>query len=141
LHHIGDTSFKKWVLSQDRYDPAKYVFLDTVPTNELVTMLSLSDVHFYLTVPYVLSWSLINAMACGCAIVGSDTAPVREAIDDGVHGLLADFYDSDALAGLALKILRDPEGHCNLGENARQRVLERYDATRCHRQLVDFFTL
>ncbi len=139
LHHIGNTTFKKWVLAQDNYDPAKFVFLDTVPTNELVTMLSLSDVHFYLTVPYVLSWSLINAMSCGCAIVGSDTEPVREAIDNGVHGLLADFYDVEALAGLAVKILRNPGGYRHLGESARQRVLERYDAKVCHRQLHEFF--
>jgi glycosyltransferase involved in cell wall biosynthesis len=139
LHHIGNQSFKQWVLAQDTYDPARYRFLDLVSTPELVTMLNLSDVHFYLTVPYVLSWSLINAMACECTIVGSATAPVQEAVDDGVHGLLADFYDVEGLADRAVRVLRDPNGHRHLGQNARQRVLERYEGNRCNQQLVEFF--
>jgi glycosyltransferase involved in cell wall biosynthesis len=139
LHHIGPTSFKEWVLSQDQYDPEKYRFLGLVPTAELPTLFNLSDVHFYLTVPFVLSWSLINAMSCGCAIVASNTEPVREVIDHGVHGLLADFYDIDGLTKLALQILRAPEAHHPLREQARQRVLERYDGRICHQQLIDFF--
>jgi glycosyltransferase involved in cell wall biosynthesis len=139
MHHIDKPSFKQWVLAQDHYDPERYRFLDLIPTTDLVTMLNLSDVHFYLTVPYVLSWSLINAMACECTIVGSATAPVLEALDDGVHGLLADFYDVEGLAERAVRVLRDPQAHRHLGQNARARVLERFEAGRCHRQLVQFF--
>jgi glycosyltransferase involved in cell wall biosynthesis len=139
MHHIGKQSFKQWVLSQDNYDPARYRFLDLIPTPDLVAMLNLSDVHFYLTTPYVLSWSLINAMSCECTIVGSATAPLQEAIDDGVHGLLADFYDVGGLADRAVRVLRDPESHRHLGQNARQRVLERYESSRCNQQLVEFF--
>lgn len=139
LHHIGGLSFKQWVLSQDSYDPAKYHFLGLIPTVELPTLFALSDVHFYLTVPFVLSWSLINAMSCGCAIVASDTQPVREAIDDGVHGWLAGFDDVDGLTELALRLLREPETSRPMRERARQRVLERYDGRLCHQQLIDFF--
>jgi glycosyltransferase involved in cell wall biosynthesis len=139
LHHIGNQTFKQWVLSQDEYDLSRFHFLGLIPTPELAALYNLSDLHFYLTVPYVLSWSLIQAMAAGCTILGSDTAPVREAIDPGMHGLLADFYDVDALAAEAVKVLRDPGQFRPLGKAARERVLERYDSRVCIEQLVKFF--
>jgi glycosyltransferase involved in cell wall biosynthesis len=138
-HHIGKQSFKQYVLSQDSYDLSKFHFLGLIPPADLATLYNLSDLHVYLTVPYVLSWSLVMAMASGCTILGSATAPVQEVIDHGVHGLLADFYDVDALAALALRVLRDPAGHRALGAAARQRVMERYEKGRCIGQLVEFF--
>jgi glycosyltransferase involved in cell wall biosynthesis len=138
-HHIGNQTFKQYVLGQDHYDPARYHFLGLIPTPDLVNLYSLSDVHFYLTVPYVLSWSMIMAMSCACTIVGSATAPVEEAIDDGVHGLLTDFYDVEGLAERAVRVLRQPQEFRHLGAAARQRVLERYEDNLCHRQLVEFF--
>jgi glycosyltransferase involved in cell wall biosynthesis len=139
LHHIGNQTFKQWVLSQDEYDLSRFHFLGLIPTNELAALYNLSDLHFYLTVPYVLSWSLIQAMAAGCTILGSDTAPVREAIDPGVHGLLKDFYDVEGLAAEGVKVLRDPGQFRHLGQAARARVLERYDSAVCINQLVKFF--
>jgi len=138
-HYIGKQSFKQYVLSQDEYDLSKFCFLGLVPTNELATLYNLSDLHIYLTVPYVLSWSLVMAMASGCTILGSATAPVREVIDSGVHGLLEDFYDVDALAAQALRVLRDPAAHRALGTAARARVLERYEKAHCVGKLIDFF--
>jgi glycosyltransferase involved in cell wall biosynthesis len=127
LHHIGKRSFKQWVLEHDSYDLNKFHFLGRIPPEDLAQLYSLSDLHVYLTVPYVLSWSLVQAMAAECTIVGSATAPVQEVIEDGVHGLLADFYDVDALAARALEVLRDPPAHRHLGSAARARVLERYE--------------
>jgi glycosyltransferase involved in cell wall biosynthesis len=57
LHHIGNRTFKQWALEQDSYELERFHFLGRIPTDELVTMYSLSDLHAYLTVPYVLSWS------------------------------------------------------------------------------------
>jgi glycosyltransferase involved in cell wall biosynthesis len=139
LHHIGKQSFKQYVLSQDKYDLSKFQFLGLIPTTELPTLYSLSDLHVYLTVPYVLSWSMVQAMACGCVILGSATPPVQEFLDDGVHGLLADFYDVDGLTERALRVLRDPGQYRSLGEAARARVLERYELSLCVSQLVQFF--
>jgi glycosyltransferase involved in cell wall biosynthesis len=138
-HHIGNQSFKQYVLSQDNYDLSKFHFFGLIPTTELATLYNLSDLHFYLTAPYVLSWSLVMAMAAGCTILGSATAPVQEVIDDGVHGLLADFYDVDGLAARAVRVLRDREQYRPLGAAARQRVLERYEKGRCIDELVQFF--
>jgi glycosyltransferase involved in cell wall biosynthesis len=139
LHHIGNQTFKQYVLSQDSYDLSRFHFLDRIPLDELATLFNLSDLHFYLTVPYVLSWSLIQAMASGCTVLGSRTAPVEEAIDAGVHGLLHDFYDVEGLADEAVKVLSDPGQFRHLGQAARQRVLERYDSRVCIEQLVQFF--
>ena len=104
-----------------------------------MTLYSLSDVHIYLTVPYVLSWSLLQAMAAECRVVGSATAPVQEVIDSGVHGLLADFYDVDALAANALRMLHDPPAFAHLGAAARARIEEHYEKKQCIAQLVAFF--
>jgi glycosyltransferase involved in cell wall biosynthesis len=82
---------------------------------------------------------MIQAMANGCVVLGSATPPVQEVIEDGVNGLLADFYDVDALADKAIRALRDPAGHRPLGDAARQRVLERYEKSLCINQLVKFF--
>jgi glycosyltransferase involved in cell wall biosynthesis len=137
--HIGNCTFKDWVLAQDNYDLSKFHFMGVIPTQDLPVMYSLSDLHIYLTVPYVLSWSMIQAMANACVILGSATAPVQEAIDDGVNGLLADFYDVDGLAEKAIRVLRDPAAHRPLGAAARQRCLERYEKTLCINQLVRYF--
>jgi glycosyltransferase involved in cell wall biosynthesis len=110
-----------------------------IPTQELSTLFSLGDIHMYLTTPYVLSWSMVQAMSNQCTIIGSATAPVQEAIDDGVHGLLADFYDVDGLAARAVQVLKDPEQYRYLGNAARARVLERYEGRKCIGQLVEYF--
>ena len=140
LHHIGkDKSFKQYVLENDSYDLSRIHFLGLIPIQDLIKLYNISDLHMYLTVPYVLSWSMIQAMSSGCTIVGSATPPVQEAIDDGVHGLLADFYDVDALTEKALQVLRAPEEHKHLGQAARERVMERYEKTKCIDQLVELF--
>ena len=102
-------------------------------------LLRATTVHVYLTVPFVLSWSLIEAMAAGCCIVGSDTAPVRETIDDGVHGLLADMRAPASLADRIATALDDAGLRSRLGRAARDRAVARYalsDRLPEHRALV-----
>src|SRR5439155_17898785 len=139
LHHIGKKTFREYVLSQDTYDLSKFHFLGMIPVTDLPTLFSLSDLHIYLTTPFVLSWSMVDAMANECVILGSATAPVQEVIEDGVHGLLADFYDVDGLAEKAIQVLRDPAAYRPLARAARQRVLERYEKELCIGQLISFF--
>lgn len=87
----------------------------------------LSDLHVYLTVPFVLSWSCLDAMACGCTVLGSDTAPVREVIADGENGLLCDFFDDAAMAERALEMLAAPDEHRErLGAAAARTIADRY---------------
>ena len=126
LKHTGGTSFKEWVLAQDEYDLERIRFLGNVSPAVLSHVLSLSDLHVYLTVPFVLSWSMLDAMACGCVVLGSDTAPVREVIRDGENGLLRNFFDVDGLAGAVVDVLKEPGDYRPLGEAARATVEQRY---------------
>ena len=126
LRRTGGKTFKQWILEQDDYDLERIKFVGRVPPDVLSQVMSVSDLHIYLTVPFVLSWSLLDAMSCGCTILGSDTEPVREVIEDGRTGLLRDFFDVDGLTEAALAVLRDPISYQHLGENARALVEERY---------------
>ena len=126
LRGTGGRTFKQWVLEQDEYDLTRIRFLGNVDPRILAYLLSLSDLHIYLTVPFVLSWSMLNAMACGAVVLASDTEPVREVIRDGVNGILRGFFDPDGLAEAALEVLKDPGACADLGRAARQTVEERY---------------
>ncbi|WP_331351721.1 glycosyltransferase, partial [Cellvibrio sp. UBA7671] len=89
--------------------------------------LQLSTVHVYLTYPFVLSWSLLEAMSVGCAIVASDTAPVREVIKHNETGLLVDFFDVNAIAQQVSYLLRNPKERQRLGEIARGFIVRQYE--------------
>ncbi len=108
-------------------DPARVHFLDQVPRNVFLRLMQVSRCHVYLTYPFVLSWSMLEAMSAGALVVGSDTAPVREVIEDGVNGLLVDFFDSRALAGRVVEALAEPQRFSALRERGRQTIVERYD--------------
>lgn len=110
----------------------------TLPA-QLARLFSLSDLHVYLTVPFVLSWSLLDALACGCTVVASKTEPVREVIVHEKNGLLADFYDLDCLTELSLRVLRDSEGYRRLGEAGATIICEKYALERTLPQTVEFY--
>jgi len=89
--------------------------------------LKVSSVHVYLTVPFVLSWSFMEAMSAGCALACSDSPPVREVAEDGKHCLMFDFFDAKALADRVDNLLEDRALAARLGAAARRRVIEQYD--------------
>jgi glycosyltransferase involved in cell wall biosynthesis len=106
---------------------ARVHFLGTIPYETFIALLQLSTVHVYLTYPFVLSWSLLEAMSAGCAIVASNTAPLQEAIRDGETGRLVDFFDVKRLADRVCELLDQP-GECRrLGTNAREFAKANYD--------------
>jgi glycosyltransferase involved in cell wall biosynthesis len=139
LKFIREKSFKEFVLKHDTYDLDRLLFLGPVPPAELARLLSLSDLHLYLTVPFVLSWSLLDALACGCVVLASDTAPVREFIRPGETGLLENFFDADALAATALRVLADPAAYRPLGEAGRRLIEARYSLDVIIPQMVAFY--
>ena len=116
---------------EGNYNPSNVLFVGQLPYDDFLKLLKISCAHVYLTYPFVLSWSLLEAMSSGCAIVGSSTAPVAEAIDDGVHGLLVDFFDPKAIAEAISQLLRDTSLAKELGVNAHHRAVDRYSLEHC----------
>ncbi len=112
-------------------DLSRVHFLDFLPYDRFMTLLQISSVHIYLTHPFVLSWSLTEAMSVGCKIVGSDTAPVQEVIAHGENGLLTPFHDESAIAEAVTKLLSEPGRWEALGRAARNTILEKYDLRVC----------
>ena len=108
-------------------DWARVHFLGHIPYQYFVPLLQLSTVHVYLTYPFVLSWSLLEAMSVGCAIVASDTQPLREAIRHDDTGRLVDFFDVPGLANDVCALLDDPVARQRLGANARAFAQATYD--------------
>ena len=102
-------------------------FLGTIDYPRFTNLLQVSRVHVYLTYPFVLSWSLLEAMSVGCTIVASDTQPLHEAIKHNETGLLVDFFDHDALAHSVSRLLDDETASDRLGEAARVFAIENYD--------------
>ena len=139
LNYTKEKTFREHVLKQDEYNLSKFLFIGALPPWQLARLLSLSDLHVYLTVPFVLSWSLLDALACSCTVVASNTEPVREVIVHDENGLLADFYDLDRLAELSLQVLRDPEGHRRLGEAGAALIREKYALARTLPQTIEFY--
>jgi len=116
----------------DRVDWSRVHFLGQVPYADYQKIIQISRCHIYLTMPFVLSWSLLETMSMEATIVAADVAPVREAMTHGKTGLLVDFHDPQALARQVIKVLEKPEDFAHLGPAARQHVIKEYDfLTKC----------
>ena len=122
----GGKTFKDWILSQDDYDRSRFAFTGPLPEADLARLLAVSDLHVYLTVPFVLSWSLFDALACGAVVLASDTAPVRELIAHERTGLLAPFFDVDGFAATANRVLDDPGAFTPLGRAGTELIRAKY---------------
>lgn len=111
-------------------DPSRVHFLGKVPHARMLAALRLSTAHVYYTYPFVLSWSLVEAMASGCYVVGSDTGPVRDAIEDGVNGRLLPFFDVHALSEVLIAACRDPQTSAPLRAAARETAVARFSRAK-----------
>lgn len=110
-----------------RVDMKRITFVGHLPHTVLTELMQVSAVHVYLTYPFVLSWSMLEAMSCGCLIVGSRTAPVEEVIEHGRNGLLVDFFDPSAIAATVADALERREALRPLREAARADAIRRFD--------------
>lgn len=109
----------------------RMVHIPWLAPDQLVRLFQVSAAHVYLSVPFVLSWSLLEAMACGSLIVGSDTPPVREVVTDGVNGLLAPFHDTQALARRIEEAVLRGTMLGGLRRAARATIVSGYERERC----------
>ncbi|MDM0035222.1 glycosyltransferase family 4 protein [Variovorax sp. J22P271] len=108
------------MLAETGIDTTRVHFLGQIPHALYLKVLQVSAAHVYLTYPFVLSWSMLEAMASGCLLVGSDTAPVREVLRDGENGHLVDFFDVQGIAHKVLEVLHSPQRQIPLRANARE---------------------
>ncbi len=110
-----------------RLDLSRVHFMGKVPYSTFVSLMQVSRAHAYLTYPFVLSWSMMEAMSAGALVIGSDTAPVREVIRHGENGLLVDFFDIKGWSETITEALAQPDRFLKHRKAARQTVLDRYD--------------
>lgn len=129
-------SWKQWAQEEAGLNPARTHWLGALQTDDYHAVLAHSQAHLYLTVPFVLSWSLLEAMAAGCPIVASGTPPVAEAIRHGKEGVLVPFSDPGAIAdGLEL-LLKDAVLAEKLRIQAQERAT-RYSAEKGIQRWLD----
>lgn len=130
-------TWREVMLAEVQVDPERVHFLGHVPYGDFRKVLQVSAAHVYLTYPFVLSWSMLEAMSSGCLIIGSRTPPVEEAVEDGVNGVLVDFFRPEEVADRVIAALADPGAFQDIRRNARETVRDRYELTRCFNQQLD----
>ncbi|MCC5955889.1 MAG: glycosyltransferase family 4 protein [Natronohydrobacter sp.] len=122
-----------------RLDLSRVHFLGRVPYGDYRRLIQISRAHAYLTIPFVLSWSMLEAMAMGACVIASRTGPVEEVITDGVNGRLVDFFDLESWAEELIDALARPERQGQLRMAARATIIENYDLKRvCLPWLIRF---
>jgi len=137
----GGKSWKDVFLDEvkDKVDQSRIHYVGRIPYPDLLNVLRVGRAHAYLSYPFVLSWSMLEAMSLGCVVVGSDTPPVAEAIADGITGHLVDFFDTEAWADKLTEVLSDPAAQVPIRTAARQNIIDTYDLqTICLPQLMGF---
>jgi len=121
------------MLREVEIDPARVHFLGRLAYQDYLRLLQVSAAHVYLTVPFVLSWSMLEAMSAGCLVIGSATPPVLEVIEDGVNGVLVDFFSPETIAARVIDVLAHPARYAAI-RSAELRKQQRND-----QQLVEAF--
>jgi glycosyltransferase involved in cell wall biosynthesis len=120
-------SWREYLAGEVPLDPARVHFLGPVDYETYLRVLQVSAVHVYLTVPFVLGWSAMEALAAGCLMVGSDTAPVAEVIEHGKNGFLVDLRSPEAIAEQVLDALANRSAYARMRDSARSTIVGRYD--------------
>ena len=127
----GGGTWRQAMAEEVTVDPARVIFLGRIPRADYLRLLQVSAAHVYLTVPFVLSWSMLEAMAAGCLVIGSATPPVQEVIEDGGNGLLVDFFAPAAIADRVVEALAHRQRFAAQRQAARWTALSRYSLARC----------
>lgn len=105
-------------------------FVGKIPYLDYVSLLQVSAAHIYLTYPFVLSWSMLEAMSAGAPLIASSTPPVLEVVERDVNGVLVDFFDVDGLAQSAIDVLAHPRKYLQMRKAARKTIMDKYDLAK-----------
>ncbi len=131
-------TYKQLMLNKVPLDLNRVHFTGLLPYNQYLQVLQASSVHVYLTRPFVLSWSMLEALSTGCLIVASSTAPVTEVIEDGVNGLLVDFFSPEEICDRVEEVLDHPNQMSSIRTKARETILEKYDLAKLLSQHLEW---
>ena len=129
-------SYREDVLEELDLPLDRIHFLGKVPYDTYLTVLQISTVHLYLTIPFVLSWSLLEAMSAECLIVASDTAPVQEVITHNKNGFLVDIHSVEDIAQSLHHALDQSNDHRHIKQAARETIINNYNLTECLKQQI-----
>jgi glycosyltransferase involved in cell wall biosynthesis len=135
---LRGVDWKARALGANAIDPARLHFVGTLGPEGYRRLLRRSDAHVYLSVPFVLSWSMLEAMSVGCAIVASDTAPIRE-VADATEVRLVDMRSPEAIADAVIATLGDPTGNRAMRACARARAMGSHQQADCHALKLSLF--
>lgn len=136
--NIAEPSFKDYVMKKHPYDLNRFHFVEWVSEPALRDLFRLSDCHFYWTVPFTLSWSLLQSMATGCAVVASNSAPVRDAIQQDGNGFLVPPYDLEQIKQSLLEVIAEPSRVRTARRLARETAIDLFSFETCLPQLAQF---
>ena len=128
-------NYREKLQKEVSYDKNRVHFLGKLPYADYLTMLQISSTHVYLTVPFVLSWSMLEAMAVGCVVIGSNTAPVSEVIN-GKNGLLVDFFSPSEIAAKVDNVLKNraSKKYSAIRKNARETIVNNFNTQKSIQQ-------
>lgn len=122
-------TYKTMMLDElrDKLDPNRVHFTNWAPKDVYRNILQVSSAHVHLTYPFLLSWSMLEAMSVGAPVIASDTAPVREMIRHEENGLLFDFFDTNGLVNQIVRVLEDKDLREKIIENGKNEVVKRFN--------------
>lgn len=135
---LSHGSYKQMMLKKLDLDMSRIHFVGGLTFNDYLKILQISSVHIYSTMPFVLSWSIMEAMACECCVVASSTAPVLEVIKNNENGLLFDFYNVNKLVEKVEFALNNPTKAAEIRKNARLTILEKYELKNCLAKQLEY---
>lgn len=135
---LYNDTFKQKMLRELDLDLNRLHFVGPLMYKDYVKLLQVSTAHVYLTYPFVLSWSFLEAMASGCCIIASDTAPVKEVMQDGYNGILTDFFDVNALTDKINMVLNDRDKYKHITDTVRLTIAEKYNLKQCLPRQIEF---
>lgn len=128
-------SYREKLSQEESFDQNRVHFLGKLSYTDYLSVVQISSAHVYLTVPFVLSWSMLEAMAMAveCVVIASNTAPVSEVIN-GDNGLLVDFFSPSEIAEKVDESLTNPEKFALMRQNARKTVIKNYNVQQSIQQ-------
>ena len=134
---VAGKTYKEFEIEKGGYDKSRVHFVGPRNRGDYLKILQASNAHIYLTRPFVLSWSMLEAMAVGCPLIASKTPPVEEVVIDGENGLLANFRSPAHIAMRVEEVLDNKSLADSLSLKARQTIIDEYEINDCLRKQVN----